>query len=496
MRILQNTIGTRPRLTLAAGTSDTDAVRAAIAHKFLQGCDALLVFEPMARCVDHPSAERNIATNAERFGNKMALVVTRADDNADDALAEVMQRKGQSIGEYSALGRQVTHLDRQLLAIRRQLDGAKKKGTKRQKTAVSSSKIDKLRPSRSVLIEERQQLKNEQYECLVDARNTQNIRLLQSNKQRFMPPGIELAVLCVSNTHYTGHLGNNEFGGALLNVEATGIPALRAWLLKMVAPALLLSTDSHFGRCSTFVSGVSLWALNMPQKRKSSVSDIIKSPEKTWDMAVAKFLGAAKVTTQTSLLRSLNHGVHGTLDAALRYYEQLQTWHPSTIRAFFLKNGKHSTKAQPMPTCWNEHFTEHQTRTILNANWEKLVKEQRGLLYVAVEELVSKLRKIPTDLINNENAIATRLHNVDGIINEHVRNIRRAHAVHAEEHNKRLGNVKQNASFDEPGAYFSEAMRPMYDVCKNMKGSSPASPPFLTMWIMTNTAQARAARSL
>ncbi|KAI6903024.1 hypothetical protein KC348_g15846, partial [Hortaea werneckii] len=46
------------------GTSDVDQVRGAIAQGFLQQCDAVLIFEPMARCVDHPSAERNIAINA------------------------------------------------------------------------------------------------------------------------------------------------------------------------------------------------------------------------------------------------------------------------------------------------------------------------------------------------------------------------------------------------------------------------------------------------
>lgn len=92
------------------GQSDVDQVRAAIAQEFLQQCDAVLIFEPMARCVDHPSAERNIAINAERFGTNMALVVTRSDDNVDDALAQSMRKKGQSIGDYFLIGAQISSL--------------------------------------------------------------------------------------------------------------------------------------------------------------------------------------------------------------------------------------------------------------------------------------------------------------------------------------------------------------------------------------------------
>ncbi|KAI7611884.1 hypothetical protein KC346_g8085, partial [Hortaea werneckii] len=216
------------------GTSDVDQVRAAIAHDFLQKCDALLVFEPMARCVDHPSAERNIATNAERFGIKIALVVTRSDDNVDDALAQRMQTKGQSVGDYFFMGAQIKQYDGQLMHLKREME--KKRPVKRQRTMgniFADSTIEELRLQRSELLEERQQLKNKQFETLVDARNTYTTRLLQDNKQRFMPSNMQLMVHCVSNTHYITHLLDPEPEGTLLDVNATGIPALRAWVLEI-----------------------------------------------------------------------------------------------------------------------------------------------------------------------------------------------------------------------------------------------------------------------
>ncbi|KAI7484498.1 hypothetical protein KC351_g4490, partial [Hortaea werneckii] len=170
------------------GTSDVDQVRGAIAQGFLQQCDAVLIFEPMARCVDHPSAERNIAINAERFGSNMALVVPRSDDNVDDALAQTMRKKGQSIGDYFVIGAQIKQLDSELIQIKREVE--KRRAVKRQKTTGSTFAgltLEELRLRRSELIEERQQQKNRQFAILVDARNTYTTRLLQHNKQHFMP---------------------------------------------------------------------------------------------------------------------------------------------------------------------------------------------------------------------------------------------------------------------------------------------------------------------
>lgn len=110
----------------------------------------------MARCVDHPRAERNIATNAERFGTNMALVVTRSDDNVDNTLAQSMQTKGQSIGDYFFMGAQIKQFDGQLMHLKREME--KKRSVKRQRTMgniFAESTIEQLRSKRSELLEER-----------------------------------------------------------------------------------------------------------------------------------------------------------------------------------------------------------------------------------------------------------------------------------------------------------------------------------------------------
>ncbi|KAI7189532.1 hypothetical protein KC316_g6365 [Hortaea werneckii] len=431
-------------ITLAdlPGTSDVNQVRAALAHEFRQQCDAVLVFEPIARCVDHPSAERNIATNAERFSTNMALVVTRSDDNVDDALAQNMHKKGQSIGDYFLIGSQIKQLDTQLMQIKRKIE--KRRGAKRQKTTggnFADLTLEELRLQRSELIEERQQQKNEQFKLLVDARNTHTTRLLQQDKRRFMPPDVCLTVHCVSNTHYIAHLLDTEPDGTLLDVEATGTPALRAWLLGIAAPSLLLAIEERIGKFS-LLSMVLLCGLNPP--RRSARLEF-------WNLQI-KF--------------------SATVEAALGYHNKLQsTWHPSTLRAFFLKRGKHSTKLQPLPTCWNEKFVEFQTKEVLNPNWATMKERVHEELEAMIVILIDELHDVPKKLDKAEFMMAAQMDNISGVITQHVGRIRRAQTLHLETFDKELGNIKQNASFDEPGAYFGQAMRLMYEECSNMRVS-------------------------
>ncbi|KAI6900530.1 hypothetical protein KC318_g9142 [Hortaea werneckii] len=399
-------------ITLAdlPGTSDVDQVRAAKAKEFHQQCDAVLVVEPMARCVDHPSAERNIATNAERFGTKMAYVVTRSDDNVDDALAQSMP-----IGAYRRTG---------------------------------------------------------QLEILVDARNTYTTRLLQHNKQRFMPPNVCLTVHCVSNTHYIAHLLDTEPGGTLLDVNATGIPALRAWLLEIIAPSLLLAIEERIGKCCAFVHGVAMWAQSTPQKRKAGILEVARAPEFHWPGITESALRSMEATTDMSLLSRLQTKVGATTKAALGYHQMLlSTWHPSTLRAFILKGGSHSTMRQAVPACWNEKLTEIQTKEVLNPNWSNMKEGVHVKLEVMVDKLIDELHHIPKELDKTEFMAAVPMENVMGIINQYIGRIRRAQTHRLRAYDKQLGNIKQNATFDMPLAYFTEAMRPIYEEGSNMRGT-------------------------
>ncbi|KAI6894959.1 hypothetical protein D0869_05369 [Hortaea werneckii] len=453
------------------GQSDVDQVRAAIAQEFLQQCDAVLIFEPMARCVDHPSAERNIAINAERFGTNMALVVTRSDDNVDDALAQSMRKKGQSIGDYFLIGAQIKQLDSHIMQIKREIE--KRRAVKRQKTtgsAFAGWTLEELRLQRSELIEEWQQQKNSQFGILVDTYTT---RLLQHNKQRFMPPDVCLTVHCISNTHYISHLLDNEPDGTLLDVNATGIPALRAWLLEIIAPSLLLEIEERIGKCCAFVHGVAMWARSTPQKRKAGILDVARAPGLSWIRISKNTLRSVEAATDTSLLSRLQAKLGTIIEAALGYHQMLlSTWHPMTLRAFFLKDGSHSTKRQALPTCWNEKFTEFQTKEVLNPNWSKMKGSVHENLEVMVNDIIDELHRLPKELDKMEFvAAAAQMENVMGIITQYSGHIRRAHAYRLKAYDKQLSNLKQNATFDMPLAYFTEAMRPMYEEGSNMRGT-------------------------
>ncbi|RMY73457.1 hypothetical protein D0863_03873 [Hortaea werneckii] len=455
------------------GTSDVDQVRAEIAHAFLQKCDSLLVFEPMARCVDHPSAERNIATNADLFGTNMAMVVTRSDDNVDDALAQNMCTKGQSVGDYFSIGTQIKRLDGQLVHIKREM--LKRMSVKRQKTMDSpfaESTLEELLMQQLKLNEERRQNRNKQFETLVDARNSHTSRLLQSNKQRFMPLDVHLRVHCVSNSHYSAHLLDMEPEGPLLDVDATGIPALRTWLLQLVAPSLLLEIEERIGKCCAFVHAAAMWAHSTPQTRKAGVLEVARAPELSWSGVPENTLRSIEKTGDATLFFPLRTRLGATVKAALGYHETLlSTWHPSTLRAFFLKGGKHSTKRQPLPTCWNEKFIDLQAKEVLHPNWSKMKRGVHEQLEMMVNKLIEELKDVPKELDKTKFMMAAHSDNVMGIIVQYIGRIRRAYALCLEKYDKELGSIKQNALFDEPRSYFKQAMRPMYENCCSMRGA-------------------------
>lgn len=439
---------------------------------FRQQCDALLVFGPMARCVDDPSAERNIATNAELFGINMALVVTRSDDGVDDALAQSMCKNGQSVGDYFSTGTQIKQIDGQLAHIKRQIE--KKMAVKRQENMDSpsaGSTLQELLIQQSELNGERRQHRQKQLEILVHARNTHTTNLLKRSKQRFLRPDEQLTVHCVSNTHYIAHLHDTEPEGTLLDVNATGIPALRAWLLEIAAPSLLLAMEEQIGKCSTFVHGVAMWAHSAPKKRKAGILEVARAPEVRWPGITENTLRSIESKTEMSLFSPLQTRLRATVEAALRHCDALlTTWNPSTQRAFILKGGKHSTKLQRQPTCWNERFMSFQTKEVLDPNWSKTKEGVQYELEVMVGKLIDELNQVPKELEEMEFMPAAQMANVTGIITQYIRRIRRAHVLRLKSHDKELGNIKQNASFDVPTAYFTQAMRPMYEKCRNMRG--------------------------
>ncbi|KAI7237456.1 hypothetical protein KC330_g3105 [Hortaea werneckii] len=85
--------------------------------------------------------------------------------------------------------------------------------------------------------------------------------------------------------------------------------------------------------------------------------------------------------------------------------------------------------------------------------------------------LIDELHDVPKKLDKAEFMMAAQMDNISGVITQHVGRIRRAQTLHLETFDKELGNIKQNASFDEPGAYFGQAIRPMYEDCSNMRGT-------------------------
>lgn len=473
------------------GTFDTNRVRAEFAHKFIRESDALWTVTSIERPLSDAQLDRTLATYAESFGNNVAIIATRSDTNIDDGLAKAMRAKKQSVGDYWQQSARIKEINAAISAIDTQLRRSKgrQKSQKRQKT-MSDAAETKLRREKEDLEEALENVKNEQLDGLVDVRNSHIAAQLKADKRKHLAAGSELSVFCVSNTHYNEHKGIGSGDSRVMSVETTNIPALRSHALRMAASREFNVIEDYINETLTLLKGAALWADSAPEYGRATLVDVAQQPKALLNSIMDDFLETTDDKCNGRLIRPMISRRKDYVAAAVRVKTNfLTTWHHSTVRAFFRRDGNHSTKTRPHEA-WNERFQDEQTATIEGV-WYVVIAEQKITLRGGVEKVIKALGDIPeqlsskpafhclTSLIkltnrfwagSNTGSTAQR-GPLLGMIDTCSNRIRTAYDTRMEQLDKKMSNIKQDTTRDVPSGYFTTAMRGMYEVSKSYTGT-------------------------
>ncbi|KAM3421895.1 hypothetical protein BST61_g2272 [Cercospora zeina] len=450
------------------GTFDTNRVRAEFAHKFVRDSDALWVVTSIERPLSDAHLDRVLSTYAHRFGHNVAIIATRSDASVDNALAKALQEKKQSVGEYWEQSSHIKDLSQQLIAAEKKIKTHQ--GRKRQRTT-STAEMNSLYASAAQLTTRLQETKNAQMDGLVEVRNSYIMERLKKEKKKHLAPGAELSVFCVSNTHYSAHKGVPSDDARLMSVESTGVPALRTHALRMASVREMNRIEEYLNKILVLLKGAVLWAEATPTQQNIDVMNIGRQPLALLDTLMEDFTETSGDKCDLSLIRPMIKNRSKYESAAVRYKNSLNAaggWHHSTVRAFFRRGGNHMTKGKAHEA-WNERFIDDQTATIEGA-WYGLLLRLKEALRSGAHKVVKAVEAIPAQLSSSAAGAPVAMQPLHGFIASCCNRIHTAYDSRMEELDKKMSNLKMDTTRDVPSAYFTEAMRDMYEDCKDMKG--------------------------
>ncbi|EME42806.1 hypothetical protein DOTSEDRAFT_53811 [Dothistroma septosporum NZE10] len=321
------------------GTADANCVRSNIAQKFIKQCDALLVVTDARRAIACDAVDRVSRRWGERFEDGLAVIVTNTDSQINSALAAEMDRKKECLGNYKELAARIEQLDKEKTAISTKIK--KIRGDREQKMALLDEKEE--------LTEKLRDLRDQQFDGLVDVRNSFIARKLQDDKSKYLKTGNKLKVFCVSNTHYQSLNKEKSSDDRQMNAQTTGIPKLRRHALEMAAPRVFREADAFINKAMTVLRGASLWVEATPTRRHEELMAVVKRPAlelvNDIDEYLVRLQGSHSASTGgligDKLLQPLEICREDSVAAAIGVKHSIDKWNPATIRAFFNNNGKH-----------------------------------------------------------------------------------------------------------------------------------------------------------
>lgn len=447
------------------GTADTDRVRGEIANKFIKDSDGLWLVTTVGRPLSDEPLNKKLATYGERFGSNVAIIATRSDTGADDNLARDLAEKGaqpSTVAEYWKQSAQIKDLTAAISSIDHKLK--RPRGKKRQKT-LSDAEETTLYREKAKLEDALQETRNAQLDGLVDMRNSRISARLKETKKKYLSKGAELEVFCVSNKHYMAHKGIETAETRCMSVEMTNIPALRRCALRMVAPDRFITIDTYISTALTLVRGASLWADATIVEHRATLMRIARQPIALLDIFLNQWLETAAKQCDSDLISPLTANQDDFIKSALRVHQEIQQWHPSSIRAFFAKNGNHSTQKQKHQI-WNEKFSETQT-ALLESHWYPFLHQQKTSLRNGLKKIFHALNDIPDQLCTLPAAIPIPLEPLQALIASCINRFRALQKRHLIAFDKFTSNIKLDSTRDIPTGYFTQAMYPLYEACNS-----------------------------
>lgn len=394
--VKQVTIGVRGSRMLEScvlvdmpGISDTNQVRVDATQQFLTQCDHLVVVARVGRVIDDPA----VSSLLQRYGKAMAgnitIVSTMSDDNINDKVATRMANLAFSIGNYSALKSSSDLMQSQVKALQR---------TKKKMSAKDVSKQQDLDRQICDLQTRKQATENSRWELVVKARNEHVADGLRKARQGDLPTGVRLRVFGVSNKHYEKLQTGDKSGEYLLSAEGTGIPALRKYFLRLIAP---LKWNALKGFVATqpnvLVPGFDMWAgSGTLVENRAALLKVVKKQGRKFEPQFQDYKGSLRTLVENDILNALQDAQPQSAASAVGYARQ--TWSNyqwNTLKAFCSRNGSHKTSV--LSESWNDHFTTESTKAI-KKSWESFTSSRKALSERMGTSIIEAVQAVPQAL--------------------------------------------------------------------------------------------------
>lgn len=239
--------------------------------------------------------------------------------------------------------------------------------------------------------------KQECFERLVQARNSHTARRLIEDKKQHLPTGHHLRIFCVSNAHYEALKGCQETDSPSLSPRATGIPALRSFLLERSAPGLWQATENYIGhQLSVFISGLAMSTTSYTTSGNMQAGETLlkamSKPQSKIQLVLDQYRKKVMTRSGNLIVDPLRFDAHAIVDRALQVLNAKLPWNWSTLRAFVRRDGNHSTSVAP-PQSFNEQFAERAINCV-HAQWDEFIAATQELSVDLRDELYKLVRKI------------------------------------------------------------------------------------------------------
>lgn len=441
--------------------SDTNKIRVNATLEHIRKCQALWYVVTVIRPCTDPDLDHAISCYAERFPGTFTVIVTKIDQDVTDGLAyHLRDVQYQSIGDFDDCKRKITRDEGRLKNIRSKL----------KKPDYTPAQKNGLRKTAERLEVDIAEQKAKKFECVVDARNAHIMSMLKRDKAQYLPEGVELPVLFVSNQNYAVHKGVAEQLGPLLDINSTGGPGLRSYALSFAAETVWLNqNDLLRHKIKVLFNGVYGWAQNSSMKHNRGLPEVVKTTQTLWGAISEKSADRGVQSFASNIAGQLRMQYASSFNAVQRYLSIIKNdWNALSFLAFFRKGGKHQTRAVRQQS-WNEKFIEWQISNVLDPAWALLPAPQ-DLFDEGFEKLIKALEDIPDQLDSLPESVPVSVASFKNTLDGRIGSLRANHDRIKSDYQEAYGNIKLDACYDQNTGFFSQAMKPCYRAGKDDKG--------------------------
>ncbi|KAK3112459.1 hypothetical protein LTR53_011253 [Teratosphaeriaceae sp. CCFEE 6253] len=445
------------RLTIIdlPGISDTNETRVKLTREYVKACDYIWLVAPISRVIDDNVTADMVYRYGKPFRGRIAVI---------SKLAKELRDEGQDVrawyqlnDEFKALNNTIKKLEREAKHQRRL-----KRQTK-QKMLDTVDKEDRV----EVLKGELKGVDLRRFESLVQARNDWITAQLRINMDCYLPAGMTLQVHCISNSHYAAIKAGRSMRGLRLSPHATGVPALRAYALTLVAPGLLCNLEEyHNTKVGLLLKNAQLWVKTTNVERRAELLDLVLQPLNNLRGHIDARLDAFEKGIKGCLVDALHRQFEDNQKVAAKALDQKRSKHAATIMAFIRKNGNHQTSVCPKES-WNEHFMQGVT-VFISENWEAFESSKAQITDHLRDTLIKDMRGI-LPAIEDEHPLSSHvlpMHRLRELVNVQVGALNDLFRGNAYPYSQDLRNIQIVATQDSDKNYFSRTMKPIYDNCK------------------------------